>query len=75
MRNVQPDFFVKLDFEIAVDQQTMARDLTFKGVSESGCPPVTAGQPRRYLVYLWPNFVKSPQHAQNHALWCSTCSY
>ena len=27
-----------------------------------------AGQPRPYLVNLWPNFAKSPQHAQNHAL-------
>ena len=25
-------------FEIAVDQQTRARDPTFKGVSDSGCP-------------------------------------
>ena len=34
---VHPDFFVKLDFEIAVDQQTRAgRDRT----------PVPAGQPR-----------------------------
>ena len=28
----QPYFFVKLDFEIAVDQQTRARDRTFEGV-------------------------------------------
>ena len=40
--------FVKLDFEIAVDQQTNARDRTFEGVTDSGCPPVSAGQPRPY---------------------------
>ena len=33
---VHPDYFVKLDFEIAVDQQTRARDRTFKGVPDSG---------------------------------------
>ena len=32
------DFFVKLDFEIAVDQQTRALDQTFDGVPDSGCP-------------------------------------
>ena len=33
---VHPDYFVKLDFEIAVDQQTRARDRTFEGVRDSG---------------------------------------
>ena len=33
---VHPDFFVKLDFEIAVVQQTRARDRTFEGVPDSG---------------------------------------
>ena len=33
---VHPDYFVKLDFEIAVDQQTRARDRTFEGVLNSG---------------------------------------
>ena len=33
---VHPDNFVKLDFEIAVDQQTRARDRTFEGVPDSG---------------------------------------
>ena len=33
---VHPDYFVKLDFEIAVDQQTKARDQTFEGVPDSG---------------------------------------
>ena len=31
-----PDYFAKLDFEIAVDQQTRARDRTFEGVPDSG---------------------------------------
>ena len=47
---VHPDFFVKLDFEVAVDQQTRAHDQTFEGVPDSGCPPVPAGQPRPYMV-------------------------
>ena len=29
---------MKLDFEIAVDQQTRARDPIFEGVPDSGCP-------------------------------------
>ena len=33
---VHPDYFVKLDFEIAVDQQTRARERTFEGVPDSG---------------------------------------
>ena len=33
---VHPDYFVKLDFEIAVDQQTRARDRTFEEVPDSG---------------------------------------
>ena len=45
---VHPDFFVKLDFEIAVDQQTRAHDQTFEGVPDSGFPPVPAGEPRPY---------------------------
>ena len=57
---VHPDFFVKFDFEIGVDQQTRARDQTFEGVSDSGCQPVPAGQPRPYLVNFWPNCAKSP---------------
>ena len=48
---VHPVFVVvKLDFEIANDQQTKAQDETFGGVPDSGCPPVPAGQPRPYLV-------------------------
>ena len=49
---VHPDFYVKLDFEIAVNQQTRARVQTFEGVPDSGCPPVPTGQPRPYLVNL-----------------------
>ena len=60
LRGVHPDFFVKLDFEIAVYRQTRPRDRTFRGVPESGCPPVPAGQPRPYLVNFWLNFAKSP---------------
>ena len=52
-------FVVKLNFEIAVDQQTKAHDETFEGVQDSGCRPVPAGQPRPYLVNFWLNFAKS----------------
>ena len=45
---------MKLDFDIAVDQQTGARGQTFEGASDSGCPPVPAGQPRPYLVNFGP---------------------
>ena len=54
-----PCFFVKLDFEIAVDQQTKTHDRTFEGAPDSGYPPVPAGQPRPYLVNFWLNFAKS----------------
>ena len=32
-----PSFFVKIDFKIAVEQQTRARDRTFEGFPDSGC--------------------------------------
>ena len=60
---------MKLDFEIAVDQQTRARDRTFEGVPDSGCPPVPAGQPRPYLVNFWPNYAKSPFNMLKTMLW------
>ena len=68
---------VKHDIEIAVVKQTRACDRTFERVPDSGCPPVPAGQPRPYLVNLWPNFAKSPKHTEDNALACSncTCSY
>ena len=53
-------FFVILDFEIAVDRQTKAHEQTFEGVTDSGCPPVLAGQPRPYLVKFWLSFAKPP---------------
>ena len=53
-----PDFFVKLDFEKAVYQQTKAPDQTFEGVPDSGCLPVLAGQPHPYLVNCWLNCAK-----------------
>ena len=43
---------MKLDLEIAIDQQTRTCDRTFEGVSDSGCPPVPAGQPRPFLVQI-----------------------
>ena len=55
---------MKLYFEIAIDQQTRARDRTFEVVPDSRCPPVPAGQPHPYLV----NFAKSTKRSKNHAL-------
>ena len=51
---VHPNYFVKVDFEIAIDQQTRARDRTFEGVPDSGWPPVPAGQPRPYWSICGP---------------------
>ena len=48
-------FVVKLDFEIAVDQQTKVHDQTFEGFPDSGCPPVPAGRPRPYLAQFCQN--------------------
>ena len=52
-------FFVKLDFEIAVDQQTRTSDRTFEGVPDSNRQTVPGRQPRPYLVQIKPNLVKS----------------
>ena len=41
---IHPDFFVKLDFEIAIDQKTRARDRTFEGVQDSGSATPIFGQ-------------------------------
>ena len=67
-------FFVKLDFEIAVDQQTRTSDRTFEGVPDPNRQTVPAGQPRPYLVQIKPNLAKYPEHVQNPYFMCSTCS-
>ena len=67
-------FFVKLDFEIAVDQQTRTSDRTFEGVPDPNRQTVPAGQPRPYLLQIRPNLAKYPEHAQNPYFMCSTCS-
>ena len=71
---VHPDFFVKLGFDIAVDQQTRTSDRTFEGVPDPNRQTVPAGQPRPYLVKIRPNLAKYPEHAQNPDFRCSTCS-
>ena len=62
-----PWFFVKLGFEIAVDQQTRTSDRTFEEVPDPNRQTVTAGQPRPYLVQIRPNLLlaKYPEHTQN----------
>ena len=67
-------FFVKLGFEIAVDQQTRTGDQTFEGVPDPNHQSVPAGQPRPYLVQIRPNLAKYPEHAKNPDFRCSTCS-
>ena len=46
---VHPDFFVKLDFKIAVDQQTRAHIQTFEGVPDFGCHRC----PRDSHAHIW----------------------
>ena len=58
-------FFEKLDFEIAVDQQTRTSDRTFEGIPDPNRQTVPVGQPRPYLVQIRPNLAKYPEHAQN----------
>ena len=62
----QPEFVVKLVSEIANDQQTRTCDQTFEGIPDPNRPPVPPVQPLAlpYLVNFWPNYAKSPQHAQ-----------
>ena len=67
-------FFVKLDFEIAVDQQTKTSDRTFEGVPDPNRQTVPAGQPRPYLVQIRPNLAKYPEHAPYPYFICSSCS-
>ena len=67
-------FFVKLDFEIAVDQQTKTSDRTFEGVPDANRQTVPAGQPRPYLVQIRPNLAKYPEHAPYPYFMCSSCS-
>ena len=71
---VHHNFSVKLDFNIAVDQQTRTGDRTFEGVPDPNRQTVPAGQPRPYLVHIRPNLAKYPEHAQNTDFRCSTCS-
>ena len=49
---VHPDFCIKLDFGIAFDQKTRARDQNVEEIEDSGRP---WGKPRPYLVHFWLN--------------------
>ena len=60
-----PEFVVKLVCEIADDQKNRTRDQTFEGDPDPNRLPVPVVQPCPYLVLFWPNYAKSPQHAQN----------
>ena len=50
LRGVQPKFFVKLDFEIAVDQEGETYDQTFEGVANSQCRILCVGRPHPILA-------------------------
>ena len=53
LKGAHPVFFVvKLDFEIAVEQQTRAHDQTFEMVPDSGCPLV----PWDSHALIWSNY-------------------
>ena len=49
---VHPDYFVKLDFEIAVDLQTNAREQTFEGFQTPGAHRC----PRDSHAHIWSVF-------------------
>ena len=61
---------MKLDFEIAVVQQTRTSDRTFGRVPDPDRdrPPVTAGQPRPYLVPSWPKPLNMAKNQTSCAL-------
>ena len=61
---------VKLDFEIAVDQQTKVHDKTFEGVPDSGCPQCS----RDSHALIWSIFSSIlPNHLYmlKTVLWCA----
>ena len=70
-----PDFFVKFDLEIAIDQPTRACDRTFKGVSDSGCSLVPAGQSRPFLSKLCPIMPNHLNMLITKIFRCFTCSW
>ena len=70
----QPEFFVKLVSEKAVDQQTRTGDQKFDRVPDPNRSPVPVVQPRPYLVLFWPNYAKSLEHTQNQNFGSSTCN-
>ena len=71
----QPDFFVKLVSEIAVDQLTRTSYQTFEGVSDPNHPPVPVVWPCPYLVPFRPSYAKATEHTHNQNFVQSTCSY
>ena len=74
---------MKLDFEIAVDQQTKAHDQTFEGVLDSGCPrdshaliwsifgSILPNQLNMLKTVLWGALLVAPQKklAANFRIW------
>ena len=56
---------MKLFFEIAVAQQTKARNQTFDWVVDPNCPPVPTLQQRPYLVQFWPKHAQIEQKMVN----------
>ena len=67
---VHSDYFVKLYFEIAVDQQTRARDQTFEGVPDSGCPRDSHAHIWSICGPILPNDLNMLK-----TMGCCTCSY
>ena len=69
-----PYFVAKLDFEIAVDQQTKARDRIFEGVPDSVCPRDSHAHItiRSIFGQILPNHLIT---CSKQCLGCSTCSY
>ena len=65
---------MKFDFEIAVDEKTRARDRTFEGVPDSGCPRDSHAHILTIFGPVLPNRLYN-LHAQSQAFWSSTFSY
>ena len=61
IKGVQPNFFVKLDFEIAVDQKEGTYDQTFEGVWTPNAEYCTQGG----HSWFWLKNIKFAEQGQN----------
>ena len=69
------DLFLKLDSEIAVDQQTRTHDRTFEGVSELRVPTGSWGTATPIIAQFLAQFCQITLTCAKPCFGCSTCSY